>query len=108
MGGKQTTQRDLAQSAPVPKRKKRRGEVQAKLRSGDRIDDSFTIRGRPLGKGGMGTVYRVLDDAGVEYAIKRLSPALHEEKRIGTRFQREYDQASSLRHPNIIPYQELL
>lgn len=81
--------------------------TRVKLRHGDRIDDRFTVMGRPLGRGGMGTVYKACDDHGVHYAIKRLHPALQEEKRFVTRFEREYEAASALRHPNIIAYQEL-
>lgn len=101
-----------SQKAPKPPRQTRRKPkpektVRVKLRSGDRIADRFTVLGRPLGKGGMGTVYKVEDDSGSIYAIKRLNPALHDERRFVTRFEREYEAASGLRHPNIIAYQEL-
>ncbi len=93
--------------APTKAKPKLAKTVRVKLRSGDRIADRFTVLGRPLGKGGMGTVYKVEDDGGSIYAVKRLSPALHDEKRFVTRFEREYEAASGLRHPNIIAYQEL-
>lgn len=95
------------QDIAVQPRSKPNNMARVKLRHGDRIDDRFTVVGRPLGKGGMGTVYKVQDDHGVTFAIKRLHPALQDEKRFVTRFEREYEAASTLRHPNIIAYQEL-
>jgi serine/threonine protein kinase len=86
---------------------KRNAKDFQKPRSGDVIDQRYQIVGRPLGKGGMGTVYRVVDTHGVEYAIKRLDPALREEKRFEKRFRLEYEAAADLKHPNITAYLEL-
>lgn len=93
-------------SQPLPNPKRNAKEFQ-KPRSGDVIDQRFQIVGRPLGKGGMGTVYRVVDAHGAEYAIKRLDPALREEKRFEKRFRLEYEAAADLKHPNITAYLEL-
>ncbi|TNE44039.1 MAG: serine/threonine protein kinase [Deltaproteobacteria bacterium] len=107
MGSTKSASKRSPADPPSKAKPKLAKTVRVKLRSGDRIADRFTVLGRPLGKGGMGTVYKVEDDGGSIYAVKRLSPALHDEKRFVTRFEREYEAASGLRHPNIIAYQEL-
>ncbi|MCB9643594.1 MAG: serine/threonine protein kinase [Myxococcales bacterium] len=93
-------------SQPLPQLKRGAKDYQ-KPRSGDVIDQRFQIVGRPLGKGGMGTVYRVMDANGAEFAIKRLDPALREEKRFEKRFRLEYEAAADLKHPNITGYLDL-
>ena len=98
----QPTPRPIAASPP-----RRDAKTYQKPRSGDVIDQRFQIVGRPLGKGGMGTVYRVRDPHGNEYALKRLDPALREEKRFEQRFRLEYEAAAHLKHPNITGYLEL-
>ena len=56
---------------------------------------------RELGRGGMATVYLAHDRAGVEVALKVLSPDLGSS--IGAdRFRREIRVAGSLQHPNIL------
>lgn len=58
------------------------------------------VDGPPLGKGGQGTVFRVVDVSGEhegEFALKRVpDPARHE------RFRSEIEASKRLQHPNII------
>lgn len=101
----------IQQQKAIPKKpkkgKKKASPIYQKPRSGDIIDERFQIIGRPLGKGGMGTVYRIQDEDGVLFALKRLDPALREEKRFEKRFLLEYEATASLKHPNITAYHEL-
>jgi serine/threonine protein kinase len=62
---------------------------------------SYRIEG-PIGEGGMGTVYRVLDTKlNRPVAIKFLSDELADAA-ARRRFQREAQMASSLNHPHIL------
>jgi serine/threonine protein kinase len=70
------------------------------LQPGDRVGD-WVVEG-PLGEGGMATVYRVhsaLSDR-VVGALKVMKPSLGTEAR--TRFVREAEALSALRHPGIV------
>lgn len=55
-----------------------------------------------LGRGGMATVYRVLDPHENVFALKLLHPGPSQDKRWGTRFQREFRLLSRLRHAHLI------
>lgn len=56
-----------------------------------------------LARGGVGTVYRVLDEStGQEVALKRLLDHVAHNPRITTLFQREYQTLAEVRHPRII------
>ncbi len=58
----------------------------------------------PIGRGGMGTVYRAFDSRLCrEVALKMLSPALGASTEARERFQREARAAAALDHPNILP-----
>jgi serine/threonine protein kinase len=58
---------------------------------------------RPIGRGGMGEVYEVshVRLAG-RYAVKVLRPEVSRDEELLTRFKREAEITSALRHPNII------
>jgi serine/threonine protein kinase len=71
------------------------------------LGDRYRIVGRPLGKGCTGTVYKVEDETGETYAIKRINSAIHEDKRLIDHLIMAYVDASALRHPNIVAYQEV-
>lgn len=67
--------------------------------------DSWIARryrvGRELARGGMGSVYRVLDEqTGEARALKRLLPPAGPDVR--AQFEREYRTLASIRHPRII------
>ena len=57
---------------------------------------------RPLGRGGMGTVYAAADEAGQPAAIKVLSPSLAGESGFRSRFEAEIESLRKLLHPNIV------
>lgn len=69
--------------------------------------DVQNIRGysilKTLGKGGMGAVYLARkDDTGQEVALKVMLPQVAANKDAVARFRREMDNATALRHPNIV------
>src|SRR5262245_57201549 len=71
------------------------------LAVGDRIG-RFEIRG-PLGRGGMGDVFRARDPQLLrEVAIKVLPTAFSRDPDRQRRFEREARAAASLNHPNIV------
>ena len=61
------------------------------------------IRG-VAGRGGMGIVYRALDQRlKREVALKVIAPEQSEDREFRVRFRRECEVAASLHHPNLIP-----
>lgn len=54
-----------------------------------------------LGEGGMGVVYRAIDDAGQRVAIKRLHAEVAQDPKLVARFEREVAAHSALTHPHI-------
>ena len=62
----------------------------------------------PIGKGGMGVVWRAEDTRlEVERAVKLLSPSLATEHTYRARFLREARMMAQLRHPNIMPVHDV-
>jgi serine/threonine protein kinase len=63
-----------------------------------------------LGRGGMGVVYRAVDQRpgtrGRKVALKILAPELSADERFRQRFERESQIAASIDHPNIVPVYE--
>lgn len=58
-----------------------------------------------LGQGGMGSVYKVLDEkTGHIVAIKTLKKEIQPQERLIKYFQREINILSRLNHPNIVPF----
>lgn len=58
---------------------------------------------RPLGEGGMGTVYEAQHlRLGISVAVKILSPQYAADPRFRDRFKREARAASQIRHPNVV------
>jgi eukaryotic-like serine/threonine-protein kinase len=62
--------------------------------------ERFTVQAE-LGEGGMGVVYRAVDERGQPVAIKRLHAAVASSPELATRFQREASAQAMLSHPNI-------
>jgi TolB-like protein/Tfp pilus assembly protein PilF len=59
---------------------------------------------RPIGRGGMATVYLAVQQSlGREVALKLLTPSADGDGTANERFLREARIAASLRHPNIVP-----
>lgn len=78
-----------------------RGERSDPL-TGQLVAGRYRVRSL-LAKGGVGTVYRVLDEStGQEVALKRLLEHVAHNPRITTLFQREYQTLAEVRHPRII------
>jgi serine/threonine protein kinase len=73
------------------------------------IGDRYELL-EPIGRGGMGTVYRARDRRQPRVvAIKMLdSPSLFADGAMRARFHREAEIATSLRHPNIVRSYELI
>ncbi|MBX9599937.1 MAG: serine/threonine-protein kinase [Bryobacteraceae bacterium] len=71
-----------------------------RLASGDRLGPYEVIS--PLGKGGMGEVYRAKDSRlGRDVALKVLPPDVSADSSFRERFEREARMVSALNHPNI-------
>src|SRR5579871_3439762 len=72
----------------------------APLRPGSRLGGYVLVR--PLGRGGMGTVYEALDEGlGRRVALKVVSRELRLDRRALERFKREARASAALVHPNI-------
>jgi len=54
-----------------------------------------------IGEGGMGTVYRAVDERGMPVAVKRLHGEIGSSPNLSARFEREAQAQSMLAHPNI-------
>src|SRR5438067_2153863 len=69
---------------------------------GQIIDARYEVLAQ-LGKGGMGTVYKVRDiSSGTEYALKMISPELAEKRILAKRLEHEAIAAKTLTHANIV------
>ena len=83
------------------------------VRSNPRKDRRFSIgdyeaEARPLGRGGMATVYRATAPSGRTVAIKELIPHLRSDRKMARRFRQEFDVVSRLRHANIVRFEEFV
>lgn len=83
--------------------------VESTFAVGEMIENRYRVRD-VVGVGGMGTLYRVVDEArgDVELALKTLAPDLaqgeHAER--VERFQREFQVLAQLQHPNLVAVHE--
>ena len=67
----------------------------------------YEVIGKPLGRGGMGTVYRVQDEERRTFVVKELLPSLVADKGLSRRFRQEFEILSKLSHPNLVAVFEL-
>lgn len=67
---------------------------------GQTLLDRFTVQSH-IGEGGMGAVYRVVDEQGQPFAIKRLHAGVARKPNLVARFEREAAAHGVLAHPNI-------
>ena len=67
----------------------------------------YEVVGKPLGRGGMATVYRVQDDRGRQFAVKEFLPTLAADRDLARRFRQEFAILSQLSHPNLVKVLEL-
>jgi len=58
---------------------------------------------RLLGEGGMGTVYRAIDDDGSRVALKLVKPDYARDETFRRRFYREARIAQTVKHPHVVP-----
>jgi serine/threonine-protein kinase len=70
------------------------------MRIGDTLLDRYTLT-EVLGEGGMGVVYRAVDQDGTEVAIKRLHSDIATTPELIARFEREAAAHALLSHPHI-------
>ena len=62
----------------------------------------YEVEDKPIGQGGMGTVYRGYDRMGTRVAIKEMRPELMADSDLCRRFKREIDIMSKLDNKNIV------
>src|SRR5690349_12304296 len=67
---------------------------------GETLLGRYTVEAR-LGDGGMGAVYRAVDERGTPFAIKRMHGEIASESNLVARFEREAEAQAMLAHPNI-------
>ena len=67
----------------------------------------YEVVGKPLGRGGMATVYRVQDSQGRQFAVKEFLPTLAADRDLARRFRLEFEILSELNHPNLVKVLEL-
>lgn len=67
---------------------------------GEILLERYTVQAE-LGEGGMGVIYRAVDERGHPVAIKRLHAAVATSPDLAARFQREAAAQAMLSHPNI-------
>jgi eukaryotic-like serine/threonine-protein kinase len=70
--------------------------------AGDLIGGRYRLE-RPIGSGGMATVWRATDEAtGVAVAVKRMHPRVQDDPDLLARFRREAEVVARLDHPCIV------
>jgi serine/threonine protein kinase len=68
----------------------------------------YTVDTKPLGRGGMATVYRATDPAGRQVALKELQPHLARDREMKKRFRQEYDVVAGLKHDHVVRFLDYL
>ena len=67
----------------------------------------YSIIGKPLGSGGMATVYKVKDSKGKIFAAKVLHAHLNTDRKLIQRFKQEYEIGKKLSHPAFVKNHEM-
>lgn len=81
--------------------------VQTDPNLGTLFDQRYEVESL-LGKGGMGSVYRVFDRrTGASYALKMIAADLAGERAVVKRLEYEAEATKALTHPNIVPVYEV-
>src|SRR5262245_42596063 len=81
-------------------------EAERPLAVSDLVDDRYRVTGR-VGRGGMGEVYAVIDQAtGARMALKRMRAHQHSNRIRAFDFIQEFQTLASLSHPNIVRVHE--
>ena len=75
----------------------------SELKRGDILDGKFYVI-KKLGQGGIGAVYKVIDDADVEYAIKVVLPEYIDDATALKELRTELAKAQSFTHQNLLNY----
>lgn len=68
----------------------------------------YTAEVKPLGKGGMSTVYRALSPTGEQVAIKELLAHLRADREMAKRFKQEHAVVCEFNHPNIVRFTDFI
>ncbi len=68
----------------------------------------YTVESKPLGRGGMATVYRATGPDGRAVALKELQPHLARDREMKKRFRQEYDVVARLRHDHVVRFLDYL
>ncbi|MGQ0846530.1 MAG: serine/threonine-protein kinase [Sporichthyaceae bacterium] len=71
------------------------------------LGSQYTI-GEPIGRGGMGEVYRATDRSGRAYAAKLLRPDLADNPQVVAGFLQERSVLLGVRHPNVVGIVDLV
>ena len=84
--------------------KPKQSSVAGELKRGDVLDGKYQVI-KKLGQGGMGAVYRVIDDTtDVEYAVKVVLPEYVEDPAALKELRSELAKAQSFTHQNLLSY----
>ncbi len=82
--------------------------VKPVVKSGPRMLGAYRMIGRPLGAGGMASVYKVEDESGGLFAAKLLNPEFLKDRRKRERFMAEFEILESLHSRQIVRVHELV
>ena len=98
------TMRPMTPPSERKTNKQKTSSAAGELKRGDVLDGKYQII-KKLGQGGMGAVYRVIDDTtDVEYAVKVVLPEYIEDPAALKELRSELAKAQSFTHQNLLSY----